>query len=203
MRHAMAIAPSWRSSRRSSTSHPLAAYVEYWQLVPRLRTRSGVVTQVEEFLARYPETYIADRLRLDWALALADRGDFTGFEREAAQTRLEHRRQPVALLQPLSRYRNASGSQLDVLARDARQLLANTRDSAGEGCLALTEALLADSRISVWERVRALVEQNQLPTAKRDRRTRARRAGQTRRPEAAGAGDRSPGRVPRSRMSVA
>ena len=59
------------------------------------------------------------------------------------------------------------GPQLDVLARDARQLLANTRDSAGEGCLALTEALLADGRISVWERVRALVEQNQLPTAKR------------------------------------
>ena len=31
----------------------------------------------------------------------------------------------------------------------------------------MTEALLADNRISVWERVRALVEQNQLDIAKR------------------------------------
>ena len=149
-------------------SHPLAAYVEYWQLAARLRTDAAVAAKVEEFQARYPDTYISDRLRLDWALALADRGDFTGFEREAATARLEHRRQPAALL------RRAGAStathrapQLEVLARDARQLLANTRDSAGEGCLALTEALLADGRISVWDRVRALVEQNQLPTAKR------------------------------------
>jgi soluble lytic murein transglycosylase len=67
----------------------------------------------------------------------------------------------------LSRYRSSADQQAEQQAREARQLLANTRDSAGEGCLALTEALLADGRISAWERVRALVEQNQLPTAKR------------------------------------
>jgi len=148
-------------------SHPLAAYVEYWQLAPRLRGDPDTATRAEAFVARHANTYVADRLRLDWALALADRGDFSGFEREAAQLVWNTDDSQLRCYAALSKYRNASGSQADVLARDARQLLANTRDSAGEGCLALTEALLADGRISVWERVRALVEQNQLPTAKR------------------------------------
>jgi len=149
-------------------SHPLAAYVEYWQLVPRLRSADPVVaTEVESFFTRHADTYIADRLRLDWSLALADRGDFTGFEREASRLVWNTDDTQVRCYSILSRYRNSSGSQSDVVAREARQMLANTRDSAGEGCLALTEALLADERISVWERVRALVEQNQLPTAKR------------------------------------
>ena len=149
-------------------SHPLAAYVEYWQLVPRLRSADPVVaTEVESFFTRHADTYIADRLRLDWSLALADRGDFTSFEREAGRLVWNTDDTQVRCYSILSRYRNSSGSQSDVVAREARQMLANTRDSAGEGCLALTEALLADERISVWERVRALVEQNQLPTAKR------------------------------------
>ena len=148
-------------------SHPLAAYVEYWQLAPRLRIDPDAAMPAEAFIARHANTYVADRLRLDWALALADRGDFSGFEREAAQLVWNTDDSQLRCYAALSKYRNASGSQADVLARDARQLLANTRDSAGEGCLALTEALLADGRISVWERVRALVEQNQLPTAKR------------------------------------
>ncbi len=115
-----------------------------------------------------PIRYVADRLRLDWSLALADRGDFTGFEREAGRLIWNTRRHvSCAATARLSRYRNSSSAQTDIAAREARQLLANTRDSAGDGCLALTEALLADGRISVWERVRALVEQNQLPTAKR------------------------------------
>jgi soluble lytic murein transglycosylase len=148
-------------------SHPLAAYVDYWQLAPRLRTDADAATQVEAFFGRHAGSYIADRLRLDWALTLADRGDFSGFEREAAQLVWNTDDNQLRCYSALSRYRVASGSQVDTLARDARQLLANTRDSAGEGCLALTEALLADDRIAVWERVRALVEQNQLPTAKR------------------------------------
>ena len=148
--------------------HPLVGYVEYWQLLPRLRNgEPATETAVADFFARYPDTYLADRLRLDWALALADRGDFTAFEREARRLVWSADDTQLRCYGALARFRSASGSQVDVVAREARQMLANTRDSAGEGCLALTEALLADGRISVWDRVRALVEQNQLPTAKR------------------------------------
>jgi soluble lytic murein transglycosylase len=132
------------------TTHPLSAYVEYWQLAPSLRVDPAASTEVEAFLTRHANTYIADRLRLDWALALADRGDFSGFDREAALLVWNTDDSQLRCYAALSRYRVASGSQADVAARDARQLLANTRDSAGEGCLALTEALLADGRISVW-----------------------------------------------------
>jgi peptidoglycan lytic transglycosylase len=150
------------------TAHPLVSYVEYWQLVPRLRLDDpAVASDVESFFSRYADTYIADRLRLDWALALAVRGDFTGFDREAAHLVWNTDDGQLRCFMALSRYRTAAEQQAELYAREARQLLANTRDSAGEGCLALTEALLADGRISVWERVRALVEQNQLPTAKR------------------------------------
>src|SRR5512137_185376 len=149
-------------------NHPLYAYVEYWQLVPRLRLPdAALAADVERFLDRYATTYIADRLRLDWALALAARGDFTGFDREAAKLVWNTDDGQLRCFAALSRYRTAADQQAEAYAREARQLLANTRDSAGDGCLALTEALLADGRISAWERVRALVEQNQFPTAKR------------------------------------
>ncbi|MGZ8272396.1 MAG: transglycosylase SLT domain-containing protein [Burkholderiaceae bacterium] len=149
-------------------AHPLVSYVEYWQLLPRLRQDDPAIQiDVATFFTRYADTYIADRLRLDWALALAARGDFTGFDREASKLVWGQDDGQLRCYTALSRYRRSADQQAEVNAREARQLLANTRDSAGEGCLALTEALLADGRISAWERVRALVEQNQLPTAKR------------------------------------
>jgi len=150
------------------TAHPLSSYVQYWQLAQRLRPDDpAVASDVEAFFTRHADTYVADRLRLDWALALAARGDFTGFDRESAKLVWNTDDGQVRCYTALSRYRAAADQQAEAYAREARQLLANTRDSAGEGCLALTEALLADGRISAWERVRALVEQNQFPTAKR------------------------------------
>ena len=149
-------------------AHPLVSYVEYWQLVPRLRQDDpAVADDAATFFARYADSYLADRLRLDWAMALAARGDFTGFDREAAKLVWGQDDGQLRCYIALSRYRSGADQQAELFAREARQLLANTRDSAGEGCLALTEALLADGRISPWERVRALVEQNQFPTAKR------------------------------------
>jgi len=149
-------------------SHPLVAYVDYWQLAARLRsTDPRVASEVEAFFVRNPNSYLADRLRLDWALALGDRGDFIGFDTEARRLIWNTDDGQFRCFSALSRYRSAVGSQIDPAAREARTLLANVKDSAGDGCMALTEALLADGRISAWDRVRALVEQNQLATAKR------------------------------------
>lgn len=147
-------------------NHPLAAYVEYWRLLPRLRSDPSVAPEVGDFFARHADTYIADRLRLDWSLALADRADFTSFDREAGRLIWHTDDSQLRCYRALSAYRNSSGSQMDSAVREARWLLANTRDS-DNGCLALTEALLLDGRISAWERVRALAEHNQLPAAKR------------------------------------
>ncbi len=147
--------------------HPLASYLDYWLLAPRLRSDDPqVANDLTAFLSRHADSYIADRLRLDWALALAARGDFAGLQREAGKLVWNTDDTQLRCYLALASYREAAAEQAEVFAREARQMLANTRDSAGEGCLALTEALLADGRISAWERVRSLVEQNQLPTAK-------------------------------------
>ncbi|MEP6607364.1 MAG: hypothetical protein ABJA83_01655 [Burkholderiaceae bacterium] len=46
--------------------HPLAAYPEYWLLLGRIRSAEPNVTaDVTQFMRRHPDTYIADRLRLD------------------------------------------------------------------------------------------------------------------------------------------
>jgi hypothetical protein len=125
-------------------------------------TDPDAATQVEAFLGRHANTYVADRLRLDWALALADRGDFTGFERETAQLVWNTDDNQLRCCH-LSKYRNASGSQVDMLARDARQSLP-TRATRRRGVWPspkrcwLTVASGGRSRIN---------EQNQLPTAKR------------------------------------
>ncbi len=153
---------------RHLENHPLSAYVEYWQLLPRLREGEPAIRPtVEDFFSRHPDTYIADRLRLDWSLLLAKRGNIADFEREAGRLTWNTDDPQLRCYSALARYRRAaSNSQSDVALSEARRLLANTRDSAAEGCLALTEALLADGRISVWDRVRAFVEENQLDTAK-------------------------------------
>ncbi|MBS1134242.1 MAG: putative soluble lytic murein transglycosylase [Burkholderiaceae bacterium] len=152
---------------RQLEDHPLSAYVEYWKLVPRLRIGEPAVRlAVEDFLSRNYGTYIADRLRLDWSLALADRGDFADFERETGRLTWNADDPELRCYSALARFRGASNSQSGVASSEARRLLANTRDATAGGCLALTEALLADGRISVWDRVRAFVEQNQLAAAK-------------------------------------
>ena len=152
------------------SDHPLAVYLEYWQLLGRIQVgEQGVAADVEQFMRRHADSYIADRLRFDWALDLAKRGDYLGLEREAAQLLPGWwtDESPLLCYLALSKYRKAAAQQADVFARDARQLLANTKNSAGDGCLELTETLMADGRVSIWDRVRALVEQNQFDTAKR------------------------------------
>lgn len=149
-------------------SHPLAVYIEYWQLLGRIRSgEPKAVADVSQFMQRHADTYIGDRLRFDGALVLASRGDYPAFEREAALLAWWTDDAQFRCYLALSKYRRGGAKQAEAFAREARQLLANTKDSAGEGCIALTEALLTDGRISVWDRVRALVEQNQLDTAKR------------------------------------
>src|SRR5687767_1146593 len=149
-------------------NHPLAAYIEYWQLLGYIRSAEPKATaDVAQFMNRHAGSYIADRLRFDVALAMASRGDYQGFEREGEQLAWWTDDAQFRCYSALSKYRRAVAKQAEVFAREARQLLANTTNPAGEGCIALTEALLADNRISVWDRVRALVEQNQLDVAKR------------------------------------
>ncbi len=148
--------------------HPLAAYVEFWRLQARLRGNAPeqVDAAVARFLERHAGTVVADRMRLEWLLALGARGDFATFEREFPQLVWNEDGQ-LRCYAMLARYARNEGRRIDELAREARGVLATSRESAGEGCTALADALLASGHLSPWARVRALVAQNQIATAKR------------------------------------
>jgi soluble lytic murein transglycosylase len=65
-------------------NYPLAPYIEYYALSQRLKSVSDPVSDdvVRSFIARNPDTLVADLARRDWLLALGKRGDFLTFERE-------------------------------------------------------------------------------------------------------------------------
>jgi len=149
--------------------HPLAVWVEYWQLNLRLKSDepARVDAAVAEFFARNPGSYLADRLRMDWLLALGARRDFDRFAAEQPALVWQHDDHQVRCYAALIRYQRDAARPVTDREREARQVLATSREPGGDGCMALTEALVGDGRISPWDRVRALVEGNQLTQAKR------------------------------------
>lgn len=163
-----------RQHRTLWREHPLGMYPEYWLLRQRVRLEPAaqIESLVADFTERHPQTLLADRLRLEWALTLGLRAstadDWTAFERVRSQVIWADDAQ-LRCLVSLARWHQAQddAAALTRALREARQVLAATRESAGEGCQRLSDTLLDAGRISLWERVRSLVEHNQLPSARR------------------------------------
>jgi soluble lytic murein transglycosylase len=149
-------------------NHPLAEYVDFWRLQLRMRTEepSRLAPDVNAFIAKNAGTYVADRMRLEWLVLLGTKHEFETFERELPQLVWSDDAQLRCLI-ALVRYQRNQGRRIEELAREARQILATSREAGGDGCWTLTEALLIDERAYPWERMRALVENNQTTTAKR------------------------------------
>jgi soluble lytic murein transglycosylase len=149
--------------------HPLKSYGEFWSLQLRLRSeRNGTAVAVDQavadFMQRHPRTYVADRVRLDWLLNLGARRDFAALLRERPAVVWGDDAQ-LRCYELLARY--VTQERPKSLADEGRGLLAATRESSAEGCAALADELIADRQLSPWTRVRALVEHNQLASARR------------------------------------
>ena len=65
---------------------PLAPWVDYWEIVNRLAEVSS--DEVEQFYARWPGTYVEDRLRNDWLLEAGHRHDWDAFKRDYPRFRM-------------------------------------------------------------------------------------------------------------------
>jgi len=65
------------------TGHVLAPYVSYWQL--KLGLDDAAPVAISAYLDRYPNTPIADRLRVDWLKSLARRNIWNRFALDYAQ----------------------------------------------------------------------------------------------------------------------
>jgi soluble lytic murein transglycosylase len=71
--------------------HPLASWVDYWELFNRLNTAQQ--GELDAFYARWPATYVEDRLRNDWLLELGKRRDWATFARELPRFRMNDDRE--------------------------------------------------------------------------------------------------------------
>jgi len=145
--------------------HPLESYVDYWQASVRLHAPVADDSLVRPFLARYAGSVLADRLRAEWLLVLAGRGDLAEFDTERRRLVMGADDTQLACYTLLARYALDDGHRRDAIVREARRFLALSADPGGDGCSALADRLLDDAVLSIWPRLQALVEHSQITAA--------------------------------------
>lgn len=133
-------------------AHPLAMWVDYWELTNRLDEAQQ--SELDAFAARWPGSYVEDRLRNDWLLELGKRHDWVNFAAEYPRFRMNDDRDVscYALL-----VEHLGGK--DVRAAALEAWLAQ-RD-ADDGCALLATTLFDAKQIGtadVWRKVRAAID---------------------------------------------
>ena len=144
----------------AARQHPLAPWIEYWELNNRLGLAQ--VDEVEAFYARWPGTYVEDRLRNDWLLELGRRRDWANFSRDYPRFRMNDDREVTcyALLT-----QHLAGQDVREAARNAWFAQRDLDD----GCNLLASTLFAAGQLSendVWQEVRISIENNRLRAAR-------------------------------------
>ena len=138
----------------AARQHPLTQWIEYWELTNRL---GGVqVDEVETFYARWPGTYVEDRLRNDWLLELGRRRDWVNFSRDFPRFRMNDDRE-VTCYWLLTQHLKGQ----DV--RDAARAAWFAQRELDDGCNLLASTLLAAGQLGendAWREVRLSVEGN-------------------------------------------
>ena len=132
--------------------HALEMYGPYWQSLP-LKGEAAEAAHTA-FLAQYDKSYLAERVRIDLARALARRGAWEAFDAERAKITSDD--PDIACYTLLRRHQKKDAAA----ATEALPHWLAPRELT-EGCTALGEALMASSRLldrHVWERIRVLVD---------------------------------------------
>ncbi|MEO8155117.1 MAG: transglycosylase SLT domain-containing protein [Rhizobacter sp.] len=132
--------------------HPLAMWVDYWQLNNRLFAASA--DEVEAFYKRWPGSYVEDRLRNDWLLELGRRRDWRALAADHPRFRMNDDRE-VTCYAALANH--LAGKDVRSTARTA---WFNQRD-ADDGC-ALLGTTLYEARLlteaDAWRRARLAID---------------------------------------------
>jgi soluble lytic murein transglycosylase len=138
----------------AAARHPLASWVDYWELSARLNT--ATVAEVDGFFIRWSGTYVEDRLRNDWLLELGRRRDWAPFAREFPRFRMNDDRE-VTCYALLTQHQAGAD-----VRRPAREAWYAQRD-ADDGCQLLARTLFDDKQLTaaeVWQEVRLSAENN-------------------------------------------
>jgi len=137
-----------------ASNHPLAMWADYFELSNRLDTAQQ--DELNAFYARWPGTYVEDRLRNDWLLELGRRRDWANFAVEYPRFRMNDDRE-VSCYALLLDHQNGKDVHDDALAAWMAQ-----RD-ADDGC-ALLAATLVDARkfgnVEIWRKARHAMDAN-------------------------------------------
>jgi soluble lytic murein transglycosylase len=136
----------------NAAQHPLAMWVEYWELQNRLV--SAQQDDLDAFYARWPDTYVEDRLRNDWLLELGRRRDWRHFAIDQARFRMNDDREVACYALLVD---HLDGKDVHDAARAAWYA---QRDS-DDGCAQLAAALFAAqvfTREDVWRKARLALD---------------------------------------------
>lgn len=134
--------------------HPLTIWTDYWQLGNRLALAQQA--DLDAFYARWPGSYLEDRLRNDWLLELGKRRDWANYRVEYPRFELKDDREATCywLLT-----RHLDGKNVKREALDAWLAQRNEDD----GCALLAATLHEARRFDdgdVWLKTRMAVESN-------------------------------------------
>jgi len=140
--------------------HVLAPWVDYWRL--SLRLEDAPRAEVREFLSKYADAYVAERLRGEWLRVLARRNEWSEFEREvAAYGEDDFEVRCYGWVRRLEHGDDSAFAEARVVWAEPREL--------PEGCARLADTMATRGRISttdIWKRVRVLFEAGQITAAK-------------------------------------
>ena len=137
-----------------SARHPLAMWADYWELSNRLAEAQQ--PELDAFAARWPGSYVEDRLRNDWLSELGRRRDWDNFAAEYPRFRMNDDREVTcyALLLEQQAGKNVRAAALAAWLAE--------RD-ADEGCALMAETLFDAKQFTpadVWRKARFAIDAN-------------------------------------------
>lgn len=148
-------------------SHPLAPWVDYWDLSGRLREADA--TEVEAFYRRWSGQYVEDRLRNDWLLELGKRRDWANFARDVPRFRMNDDREVTCYTRLIEHQTGRDVRQAALEAWHAQR-------EADDGCTLLAQSMFAAGRFNaddVWQQARLAFELERQNSARGQRSLRA------------------------------
>lgn len=134
--------------------HPLAPWADFWAM--QLRLYQAGPGEVDDFLARWGDAYVADRLRNDWLIEVGRRRDWPTFLRVQAGFKMNDDRE-VTCLGLLARHQLGVPMEgANDLREQARRAWFSQKD-ADTGCHVMAQGLLAAGvlgQADVWRKLR-------------------------------------------------
>jgi soluble lytic murein transglycosylase len=140
--------------------HPLAMWADYWELNNRLSESNQA--ELDAFYARWPGTYVEDRLRNDWLLELGRRRDWRNFATEYPRFKFNDDRE-------VSCYATLLRHHVGEDVRSAARASWFAQRDGDDGCTLLVTTLYTARQFGtsdVWLKAREAAEAKRLNAAK-------------------------------------